>query len=98
MEGRAGQAVAELKKSGLFEFIQNTKKPFLGICLGMQLLFDYSEEDSTEGLGIIKGTVRKFKTEDKLPVPQIGWNEVITTSDNPMMSEKDRIERKKNRK
>ena len=50
-------------------------KPFLGICLGMQLLFDGSEENGgVEGLGIIPGRVTKFDTSLGLPVPHIGWN------------------------
>lgn len=54
-------------------------KPFLGICLGMQLLFDHSEEfQMTEGLGLIKGEIRKFRSSDntKLHVPQVGWNTI----------------------
>lgn len=49
-------------------------KPFLGICLGMQLLFTKSEEGNTKCLSIIEGKVKKFKT--KLKIPQIGWNQV----------------------
>lgn len=50
-------------------------KPFLGICLGMQLLFEGSEENGgVEGLGIIPGKVTKFDTSLGLPVPHIGWN------------------------
>lgn len=49
-------------------------KPFLGICLGMQLLFSYSEEGNTFCLNVIKGVVKKFKTN--LKIPQIGWNSV----------------------
>ena len=50
-------------------------KPFLGICLGMQLLFEGSEENGgVEGLGIIPGRVTKFDTSLGLPVPHIGWN------------------------
>ena len=50
-------------------------KPFLGICLGMQLLFEGSEENGgVEGLGVIPGRVTKFDTSLGLPVPHIGWN------------------------
>lgn len=73
-QGRAGPAMEELKNRKLDIFIKNTKKPFLGICLGMQLLLDYSQEDNTQCLGIIPGQVRKFGT--KYPVPQIGWNKI----------------------
>lgn len=64
----------------IFKFIE-TGKPFIGICLGLQLLFDRSEEfGNAEGLGVISGEVKKFKffteNEIKYPVPQIGWNKV----------------------
>ena len=53
-------------------------RPFLGICLGMQLLFDGSEESGgCEGLGIIPGQVTHFDTTLGLPVPHIGWNDLI---------------------
>lgn len=56
-------------------------KPFFGICIGMQLLFDHSEEGDTAGLGIFKGDVKRFATEhvpseEKLKIPHMGWNEV----------------------
>ncbi|MBI5227561.1 imidazole glycerol phosphate synthase subunit HisH [Candidatus Micrarchaeota archaeon] len=74
--GAFGAAMEKLgnKKKTITEFIESGK-PFLGICLGMQLLLEISEESSgAKGLGIIKGKVRKFQTN--LPVPQIGWNKV----------------------
>jgi len=56
-------------------FCEQAGKPFLGICLGMQLLFEGSEENGgVEGLGIIPGKVTKFDTSLGLPVPHIGWN------------------------
>jgi glutamine amidotransferase len=72
--GAAGVGMQNLRERGLVETIQQYEKPFLGICLGMQLLFEYSEEGSTPCLGILKGSVKKFLVERK--VPQIGWNEV----------------------
>jgi len=56
-------------------------KPFLGICVGLQLLFDGSEEGSEAGLGIIPGVVRRFHSEPNITIPQMGWNqlEVIQT-------------------
>jgi glutamine amidotransferase len=76
--GSANEGMSNLKRLMLDIFIKDQiekGKPFLGICLGMQLLFDTSEEGNTSCLGILKGTVRKFRKERK--VPQIGWNEVI---------------------
>ncbi|OGY70786.1 MAG: imidazole glycerol phosphate synthase, glutamine amidotransferase subunit, partial [Candidatus Jacksonbacteria bacterium RIFCSPHIGHO2_12_FULL_44_12] len=73
--GSAKAAMEELQKRWLVETIRNVKAPFLGICLGMQLLFDYSEERDVACLGIIKGRVRRFQGKG-LKVPQIGWNRV----------------------
>jgi imidazole glycerol-phosphate synthase subunit HisH len=51
-------------------------KPFLGICLGLQILFDRSEEGDEVGLGIVPGIVRKFQPEADLTIPQMGWNQL----------------------
>ncbi|MFH1565114.1 MAG: imidazole glycerol phosphate synthase subunit HisH [bacterium] len=77
--GRAGVAMAELKKRGLDEIIEKVKAPFLGICLGMQLLADKSEEDKTDCLTVISGQVNKFS--NALKVPQIGWNSIEFSQD-----------------
>lgn len=75
--GAAGQGMKNLQKLGLdkliIEEIQKGK-PFLGICLGMQLLFEKSEEGNVRCLGILEGQVKKFKKMRK--IPQIGWNNV----------------------
>ena len=82
--GAFGEAMSHLAESGLDEcilrFVQSGK-PFIGICLGMQLLFDQSEEFGIyKGLGLIRGTVKKFKFYSKgnikYPIPQICWNRV----------------------
>ncbi len=74
--GSFGQAVKSLSR--LRNLILNWKKPFLGICLGMQVLFEKSEESSgVKGFGIIKGEVRKFQN---IRVPQIGWNKITNLS------------------
>ena len=73
--GHAAHAMNTLKEKGLDEVIRRVEKPLLGICIGMQLLFDFSEEGETQCLGIIEGSVKKFSEEDKI-VPQIGWNNV----------------------
>ncbi len=66
-------------------------KPFLGICIGMQLLFDHSEEGDTAGLGLLKGDVKRFVTDqmfdtkgDKLKVPHMGWNQVYQSITHPL--------------
>lgn len=76
--GAFGDAIRNIESMGLRDAITEAAKtkPFMGICLGMQLMFEKSEEDPTvEGLGIIKGRVEKFKNID-LKVPEIGWNSV----------------------
>ncbi len=81
--GAFGDAMQELDKQGLSALIKNeikNKKPFLGICLGMQLLFEKSEEaDKCKGLGIIKGEVKKFSDKD-LKIPHMGWNQMRNIS------------------
>ncbi len=60
-------------------------KPFLGVCLGLQILFDSSEEGKEPGLGIIPGVVRRFKSEPGLTIPHIGWNRLdLTQPDVPL--------------
>jgi len=72
-QGRTAPAMAELKRTGLDKLLPELKQSFLGICLGMQLLFEHSEEDNCDGLGIIPGQVVRFQTT--APVPQVGWNQ-----------------------
>lgn len=75
--GAFGDAMDKLSKSELVDTVKSeaVKKPFLGICLGMQLLFEKSYEfGDHEGLGLIKGSVKLMKPEGNLAVPQMGWN------------------------
>ncbi|NUL81344.1 MAG: imidazole glycerol phosphate synthase subunit HisH [Armatimonadetes bacterium] len=78
--GAFGQASSRLQELGLDEAIRQSVlagKPFLGICLGYQLLFDSSEESpSAQGLGFIQGQVRKLKPTADARIPHIGWNTV----------------------
>jgi len=77
--GAFDDAMAELKKLDLISVIQeqvNCKKPFLGICLGMQLLLESSQEAKiNKGLGILRGQVVKFNSGRTLKVPHMGWND-----------------------
>jgi glutamine amidotransferase len=73
-QGAAGSAMNKLIDTGLDQLIPTLKQPLLGICLGMQLLCEYSEEGGVEGLGIIKGSVKRFGGTVK--VPQMGWNSI----------------------
>ncbi|WGF92040.1 imidazole glycerol phosphate synthase subunit HisH [Aequorivita marisscotiae] len=72
--GEASSAMLKLKEAGLDEVIPTLKQPVLGICLGMQLLCNSSEEGNTKGLGIFDVEVIKFPNSVK--VPQIGWNQI----------------------
>lgn len=72
--GEASTAMQYLKERKLDELIVSLKQPVLGICLGMQLLCDYSEENETTCMGIFKTIVKKFNED--LKVPQIGWNNI----------------------
>lgn len=77
--GAAASAMDSLRRLGLIEVVKKcaAEKPFLGICLGMQILFDRSEEDGgVDTLGIIPGQVRRFPDVPGCKVPQIGWNQV----------------------
>ena len=73
--GEASSAMLKLKASGLDQLIPLLEQPVLGICLGMQLMCNSSEENNTEGMGIFDVDVLRFSS--KVKVPQIGWNEVF---------------------
>ena len=73
-QGAAGKAMEKLKNKGLDKLIPKLKQPVLGICLGMQLLCESTEEDQAQGLGIVKGKVIRFS--DRVKVPQMGWNSI----------------------
>lgn len=80
--GSFDPAVQHLRSRGLEEPINkaiSSGKPFLGICLGLQILFESSEEGKEPGLGIIKGTVRKFVHEPEITIPHMGWNQLEIT-------------------
>ena len=72
--GEASYAMKMLQESGLDTLIPTLKQPVLGICLGMQLMCNYSEEGNTKGLGIFDVDVIKFTS--KVKVPQMGWNNI----------------------
>jgi glutamine amidotransferase len=74
--GEASTAMEYLKGRGLDKLLKDLKQPVLGICLGMQLMCSYSEENDTDCLGIFEEKVKKFSGGDGLKVPQIGWNNI----------------------
>ncbi len=76
--GAFGDAMSRLHEYGLVDVIREVAAkgtPFLGICLGLQLIFDRSEETpGVEGIGLLRGEIVKFPDNDELKIPQIGWN------------------------
>jgi imidazole glycerol-phosphate synthase subunit HisH len=72
--GAAADAMSRLRHSGLDALIPTLRQPVLGICLGMQLLFEASEEGDVQCLGIIPGRASRFPSAAALPVPHMGWN------------------------
>jgi len=82
-QGAMPDCMRHLRESGLEQAVRQAadNKPFLGICVGMQMLFDRSEEGDTAGLGVFAGQVRRFRPADHaLKVPHMGWNEVTQTA------------------
>lgn len=78
-QGALGGCVEALKKTGLDAAIQDwiaADKPYLGICLGLQALFEYSEEADVPGLGIFPGRVVRFRLPSEYKIPHMGWNQV----------------------
>jgi glutamine amidotransferase len=87
-QGAMPDCIRELDARGLREAViaAAVNKPFLGICIGLQMLFEHSEEGDAAGLGVFKGNVKRFAAEDmfdsagaKLKVPHMGWNQVYQT-------------------
>ena len=77
--GALRDCVAALRSSGLDAVVRDwiaADRPFLGVCLGMQALFERSEEGNVEGLGVFEGEVRRFRLPPSLKVPHMGWNTV----------------------
>ncbi|MCM0589232.1 MAG: imidazole glycerol phosphate synthase subunit HisH [Gloeotrichia echinulata IR180] len=80
--GAFDPAVQHLRARGLEQPIKDTiasGKPFLGICLGLQILFESSAEGIQPGLGIIRGKVRRFRPEPGITIPHMGWNQLEIT-------------------
>ena len=79
--GAFDPAMGHIRELKLEEIIKRvaSSKPFLGICLGLQILFDASEEGTERGLGIVPGMVRRFQSEPNLAIPQMGWNQLELT-------------------
>jgi imidazole glycerol-phosphate synthase subunit HisH len=88
--GAFDPAVQQLRSRGLEQPIKDaiaSGKPFLGICLGLQILFESSAEGVQPGLGIIKGKVRRFRPEPDITIPHMGWNQLEVTQPKSLLWE-----------
>jgi len=89
--GAAGATMENLRALGLDVLLKNeifpSGKPMLGICIGIQIIFERSEEDNTECLGILPGYVRRFDRSHGLKIPQIGWNRVTFARPHPIFAD-----------
>jgi glutamine amidotransferase len=83
--GAAADAMSRLRRKGLERLIPDLKQPVLGICLGMQLLFEGSEEGAAECLGVIPGRARRLPSALGRPVPHMGWNTLETLASSPLL-------------
>lgn len=89
--GAAGSAMRSLRKTGLDAALKSAiegGKPVLGICLGLQISLDRSEEQDTDTLGILPGVVQRFRlTRRELKIPHMGWNEVRPVKPHPLLAD-----------
>jgi glutamine amidotransferase len=84
--GAAADAMSRLKRAGLHDLIPALSQPVLGICLGMQLLYDGSDEGNTACLGIIPGRAVRFAEAPGRPVPHIGWNTLQVARESALLT------------
>jgi imidazole glycerol-phosphate synthase subunit HisH len=92
-QGAMRDCMRELRESGLHDAVEDAlrRKPVMGVCVGMQMLLDHSEEQDTPGLGVIHGQVKRFQLEgrtqpdgSRFKVPQMGWNRVQQAQAHPL--------------
>lgn len=81
----ANHAMLQLKKWQLTNIISHLQQPVLGICLGMQILYQHSSEGNTDCLGILSGQVQTFPSHLNLTIPHMGWNRLQMTAQSPLM-------------
>ena len=87
-QGAYDPAINNLEKTGLIEDLNDWVKKgysFLGICLGLQLLFEASDEGISKGLGLIKGQIKKIPYQENQRIPHIGWCNIIPTKDSKLL-------------
>ena len=88
--GSARAAMDSLREQGLIPVIQGLQVPFLGICLGLQILFDVSDEEDTPCLGVMDGRVTSFD-DSRVKVPHIGWNQIRRSRSLPAQARAGRL-------
>ena len=91
-QGAFDPAIENLNKTGLIDEIKkwiSSGKSFMGICLGLQILFEMSEEGNKEGIGIIKGKIKKIPTIKNQRIPHIGWCNLIPSKDSKLLSQQE---------
>ncbi|WP_115048596.1 imidazole glycerol phosphate synthase subunit HisH [Xanthomonas arboricola] len=84
--GAAPEAMARLRAQGLVEPLRHLQVPLIGICLGMQLLFEHSEEGNVDCLGVLPGIVRHMTPALGIRVPHMGWNQLVPMRDSALLA------------
>jgi glutamine amidotransferase len=90
--GTMGAAMQALQKHQLIDVLCGLTQPLLGICVGMQLLFEHSEEGNVQGLGLLSGQVERLPSQPAFSIPHMGWNSLQWSQESPLkrgLSEKD---------
>jgi imidazole glycerol-phosphate synthase subunit HisH len=85
--GAAADCMERLRSAHLVETIRALRQPLLGVCVGMQLLFESSAEGDVACLGLLPGRVQRFAERDGLPVPHMGWNQLEFTAPSPLLDD-----------
>lgn len=84
--GTAGQTMQQLSKLNLLNTLRELKQPVMGICLGMQIMYEQCDEGSVAGLGVMEGLVSRMSAERSISIPHMGWNQLeVIDSCNPLM-------------
>jgi glutamine amidotransferase len=83
--GAAAPVMKTLRDSGLDALLRSLKTPLLGVCIGMQVLFERSEEGDVAGLGLLRGQVRKLPASPGIRLPHMGWNRLARRVDSPLL-------------
>ena len=84
--GAAAPVMQTLRDSGIDALLRGIDTPLLGICIGMQVLFDRSEEGDVEGLGLLRGTVRRLPSASGVRLPHMGWNRLARRAPSPLLA------------